>query len=55
VEAGPAEALLGRVEDVLAPGALDIWLELGHRRPSVPAGLPWFSWSRSHREVHRTK
>ena len=30
VEAGAGEALLGGVEDVLAPGALDVGLELGH-------------------------
>ncbi len=30
VKAGAAEALLGGIEDVLAPGALDVGLELGH-------------------------
>jgi len=37
VEAGATEALLGGVENVLTPGALDVGLELGHRRPSFPA------------------
>ena len=37
VEARRGRSTLGRVEDVLAPGALDIWLELGHCPVPVPA------------------
>src|SRR5436190_23516833 len=49
VEAGAAKALLCRIQDVLAPGALDVGFELGHGSPSSPAppdpsrglGLAW--------------
>ena len=30
MKAGTGEAALGRIKDVLAPGALDVGLQLGH-------------------------
>ena len=58
VEAGAAEALLGGIEDVLAPGALDVGLELGH----CPRPLPRASgtsggeaWDTLDTAAHNTK